>query len=164
MTVDRLVNILLENEDDPDAFSMDYFMSAQTWHEIDLIPSREWRSLFTRLGWRVKRFYRHKSKPEFRYGLFTIDLVPKDGHAVDWQDEALVRDYTYEFLEKKFGKERSQIGIVVESSAYGLGPGAFPGDDPAAQQKYPEYCKDNQVVLRVREEDGQDRYQWQYLR
>lgn len=151
----QLVDHLLENEGDPDAISVkDYLLAANTWNEIDLISTTEWRTHFRSLGWRVSSIYRHKSKPERRYAYMSMTVVPKDGHPVDYLDGELLRDYMYEFLERRFGKKRSQMDYVISVSAYGTGIGAYAVDFAYGL---------NQIDILIRERGMQDRIQWQFL-
>lgn len=109
-SAEQIVSRLLEVEEpDPD-FSMDYVKRAGNWNRVDLIPQLEWRALYKNLGFKVAYLRRHLKEA---YGYITITLKPKDGHTVDWQDETLVKDYTYEFLERRLGVERRSLPFMV---------------------------------------------------
>jgi hypothetical protein len=97
-------------------FSMDYIEGASVpWNPLRLITSKEWRAFFRGLGFKIKSFYVHQStgKRQIRFAHLSMSLVPADGHLLDWQDEKLVTEYTYQMLEKRLTKDRREMGLVI---------------------------------------------------
>lgn len=143
----HIVYALLEG--DPDEIdTRNYLHRANDWTQLDLIISKDWRQYVRALGWRVKSLYRYTSKGDRKYADLSLTLVPADGHRVDAHDALLIRDYLYEFIERKFGKKRSEMDYIVDAHEYS-------GDYNGVMLNYV------QVFIRTR--DSQDRIQWQYL-
>jgi hypothetical protein len=131
-----LVAHILENEDE-DIDAKSYVVNAKRWHRLDLIPTQEWRDLYRNLGFRVTYVRRHLSS---KYGMMTVSLKPKDGRPMEhWSDGPLVREYTYEFLEKKLGVKRDKFDFFV-------GADAMSGEYLASSGKKRNY---NTVLIRI---------------
>ena len=121
----ELVDFLLESDDDLDTV-LGYLDQAHVpWNPIRLISKKEWRAFFRGLGYKVAYIYQHRASGKRRYAHASLTLVPLDGHPVDHYDSALLSEYTYEMLEKRFNKKRWLLDVVVDSYPYSIASGAF---------------------------------------
>jgi len=156
ITATSIVDSLLESDDpDDESFLMGYVKQAnQPWTRLRLITPKDWRAFFKSMGYKTASLYvnRNPGKQLKRFKTYRYMsgvLYPLDGHQVDWQDEALLREYTYAFLEKSTGQERRDLGYIVDMSAWS-------DLNDYSREKYPGR---NEIWFNLDSSDGTDSYE-----
>jgi len=156
ITATSIVDNLLEADDPDDVnFLMGYVEQAdKPWTRLRLIAPKAWRAFFRSMGYKASSLYFNrnpgKQLKRFKtYRYMTGVLQPIDGHVLDWQDEALLREYTYAFLEKSTGQERRDLGYVVDMSTW----------SESSDYSKEHYPGKNEIWLDIMSSDGTDSYE-----
>lgn len=97
--------------------------AGEKWNSINLISSMEWRAFFRSMGYLVSSYYQHRATKRERYAYASMTIKPKDGHQVVQDETALLTEYMYEFIEKRLGKTRDDLRIMVQSYPWSAAAG-----------------------------------------
>ena len=152
MTSNSLVSFLLEDDlADEVGDASEYIASTAGSHPIDVITTKEWRSYFRSLGYRIVYISVPKSEKYRKHILLNLTLMRKDGGEIDWQEEKLVCEYAYELIEKRLASIGNRNDVKVEVSSICVGRDSVSGRRDYADGR-------NLLILSVRPTNSDTHY------